>query len=105
MVRHGIDLQSHEIQDLCKRHGIKELWVFGSILRPDFRPDSDVDFVVTLPNRHQISMRELFGIEDELARAVGRTVDVILGSELEGPDANPYRRQEIVSTMERIYAG
>ena len=51
----GIDLSSQLIEDFCRRHKIKRLSLFGSVLTPDFRPDSDVDVLVELEAGHRVS--------------------------------------------------
>lgn len=102
MQRHGINLNPEAVQALCRRHNIKELFIFGSILRNDFRPDSDVDFVVRLEDGDRITVSKLMSIEDELSALTGRPVDVVLGSEIDAPDANPYRKRHILATMEPL---
>jgi predicted nucleotidyltransferase len=105
MIRHGIELQSDRMRDFCRRHGVSQLFVFGSILRDDFGPESDVDFLVRLKKDQPITLRGLVSMEDDLSALIGRPVDMVLSSEIDSPDANPYRRRQILSTMETIYAG
>jgi Predicted nucleotidyltransferases len=78
--------------------------VFGSILRDDYRPDSDIDFVVTYQPGVRPHFREVLDMEEELATLVGRQVDVVERPQLDAADANPIRRREILKTMEPIYA-
>src|SRR5205085_12420908 len=103
MVLHGIDLDSLELRRFCQRWKITEMEVFGSVLRDDFREDSDVDFLVTFDEGVRWRFREVCDMEEELARIVGRNVDVIERSDLDDPDANPYRRAHIMANKRRIH--
>jgi predicted nucleotidyltransferase len=104
MERHGITIDSEAIQTFCRRRRIKELFVFGSFLRDDFKPDSDVDFIVRMEAGVRLRFRKLLDMEDELSALVGRPVDIVLGTEIDSPDANPYRRKHILATMEPLYS-
>ncbi|HEU5315085.1 MAG TPA: nucleotidyltransferase domain-containing protein, partial [Chloroflexota bacterium] len=71
-----LGISPEQIKRLCRKWQIAELSLYGSVLRDDFRPDSDVDVLVTfLPDAH-VGWRELAGVEEDLARALGRRVDV-----------------------------
>ena len=61
--------------DFCRRHHIRRLALFGSVLRDDFRPESDVDVLVEFEPGHTPGLA-FFGMQDELARIVGRRVDL-----------------------------
>ena len=103
MERHGIELDSEAIRVFCRRWKIRELSVFGSILREDFRDDSDVDFLVTFEDGVRLTLTESIRMEDELASLVGRNVDIVLHSELADPEANPYRKAQILRNRQPIY--
>jgi predicted nucleotidyltransferase len=76
--RHGITLSADEIAAICERHGVRELAVFGSLLRDDFTPDSDIDFLVVFENDdYGPWMGRLSGLETELSELLGRPVDVV----------------------------
>lgn len=68
-----VDLE--RVADFCRRHHIRSLAVFGSALREDFRPDSDVDVLVQFQGGHTPGW-ELFDLEDELSAILGRRVDL-----------------------------
>ena len=68
-------LQSLAIEELCRRRHIMRLALFGSVLRPDFRPDSDVDVLVEFEPGHTPGLA-FFDIQAELTRLLGRTVDL-----------------------------
>jgi len=72
----GIDISKDRIADFCRRHRIKRLSLFGSILRADFRPDSDVDVLVEFEPGARVGLIKLAGIEIELSELLGRRVDL-----------------------------
>jgi hypothetical protein len=76
MKLNGIQFDPDKIADFCRRHGVSRLSVFGSILRDDFRPDSDVDVLVEFPPAARVSLFELGGMLVELSEMLGRQVDL-----------------------------
>ena len=91
------------VRQFCRERGIAKLEVFGSALRDDFRPDSDVDLLCTL---NADSTCTLFGwadIQMQLAEIFGRPVDLVSRWAIER-SRNPYRRQAILSSARPIYA-
>ena len=76
MIYQGLDISKDRIADFCRRHRIKKLSLFGSILRPDFRPDSDVDVLVEFEAGAKVGLIKLAGIELELSALLGRKVDL-----------------------------
>lgn len=93
-------LPRKKIAAFCKRWGITEFSVFGSVLRDDFRPDSDIDVLVMIDPKAQIGLFELIDMKLELEKIFKRPVDLV---EKEGL-RNPYRRQEILGTAQVVYA-
>jgi uncharacterized protein len=89
-----------QIDTLCQRWKITELALFGSILREDFRPDSDVDVLVTFATNDGWSLFDLMNLQRELEAIVHRPVDLIEKRDLK----NPFRRAEILRTHQVIYA-
>jgi uncharacterized protein len=89
-----------EIAAFCKRWQVVEFSLFGSVLRDDFRPDSDVDVLVTFSEGAQISLFDLVQMKLELEEIFHRPVDVIEKDALE----NPFRKREILNTAQVIYA-
>lgn len=75
MTRHGIQIPTDQIADWCRRHRIRKLSLLGSILRDDFRPDSDIDVLVEFEPGATPGFG-FFGIQEELARMLGRKVDL-----------------------------
>ena len=70
-----ITLNKSQIADFCRRHHIRRLALFGSVLRDDFRPDSDVDVLVEFEPGHTPGLA-FFSIEAELSNMLGRKVDL-----------------------------
>ena len=89
-----------KIAEFCKRWNITEFSVFGSALRDDFRPDSDVDVLVSIDPRTHIGLFEIAQMQIELEKMFKRPVDLV---EKEGL-RNPYRRSEILRTTQIVYA-
>jgi predicted nucleotidyltransferase len=89
-----------KIQSFCHRWKVVEFALFGSILREDFNPESDVDVMVSFAAEARWSLWDLAEMQQELVNIFGRPVDLIE----DGPLRNPFRRQAILSTKEVIYA-
>lgn len=95
-----------EIAEFCRRWGIVRLEVFGSILRDDFRPDSDIDFLFT-PGP-EFRRDQAYGpwltnnMADELSALLGRKVDLIERSKIES-HRNWIRREHILKNAQPIY--
>ncbi len=70
-----IAIDSERIADFCRRRHMKRLSLFGSVLRDDFRPDSDVEVLVEFEPGHTPGW-DFFGMQDELAGIIGRDVDL-----------------------------
>ena len=89
-----------KISEFCRRWGVEEFSLFGSALRADFRPDSDVDVLVTFSKEAEISLFDLVQMKIDLEKIFHRPVDVIEKDALE----NPFRKREILKTAQVIYA-
>jgi predicted nucleotidyltransferase len=72
----SIDLPLEQIAEMCRRYGVTELAIFGSAVRDDFGPDSDVDFLYVLSEDSTIGW-EIVDFQDALQDAVGRDVDIV----------------------------
>ena len=83
----------------CERYCVMELGVFGSVLRDDFRPESDVDFLVMFEPGNSLSWVEWGQAVDDLTALVGRSVDLTRKNGV----VNPFSRSEILSTVRVIY--
>jgi len=91
-------LDAAQIEAFCRRHHIRKLALFGSVLRDDFRPDSDVDVLVEFEPGQTVGLIRLVGIERELSELLGRRVD------LRKPgDLSRYFRQQVVDAAEILF--
>ncbi len=95
-----IDVPRDKIEAFCRRWKVKELSIFGSALRDDFGPESDVDVLVELAPDHGLSLYEWVDMIDDLKEIFGREVDLVAKGGLK----NPFRRKEILQTAEVVYA-
>jgi uncharacterized protein len=75
MARARIDIPKDRIVSFCQEHHIRQLALFGSVLRDDFRPDSDVDVLVEFDPGFVPGLK-FFSLEDELSKILGRKVDL-----------------------------
>ncbi len=71
----NIPIDREKIAEFCRRHHIRRLALFGSVLRDDFTPESDVDVLVEFEPEHVPGLA-FFGMEEELSRLLGRKVDL-----------------------------
>ena len=98
-----IVLPKEQIADFCRRWRIEELSIFGSALREDFRPDSDVDVLVRFSPEASWGLFDLMRMEEELKAIFGREVDLVERSAVER-SRNYVRRKAILNNLEPIYA-
>ncbi len=94
-----IDIDKREIAAFCQRHHIRKLALFGSVLREDFRPDSDIDVLVEFEPLHIPTLLDIAGMEEELASIYGRTVDMRTPNDL-----SRYFRDDVVRSALVQYA-
>ena len=88
-----------QITEFCHRWKITEFALFGSVLRDDFRPDSDIDVLLTFLPEQWLTWDDWQAMEAELEALFQRKVDLVSKKYLK----NPYRRYEILNTREVIY--
>lgn len=100
MAQPKINIPKAKIEDFCRRWKVKEFALFGSILREDFRPDSDIDVLVTFAPDGGITFDNRVEMLDELAEIFGRQVDLVEKDAIR----NPFRRHDILTTKEVVYA-
>ncbi len=103
MIRLSLDIDREAIEAFCRRWRIAELAVFGSVVREDFRPDSDVDVLVRFYPDAKHGLFTLSRMQDELRRIIGREVDLVDRTAIER-SRNYIRRKEILGSLETIYA-
>ena len=96
----AITIDSERIADFCRRHHIRKLAFFGSVLREDFAPDSDVDVLVEFDPDHVPGFIRLYSIEQELSELLGgRGVDLVTEKFL-----NRRIRSKVLANAETQYA-
>lgn len=92
-----------EIAAFCKRRQITELALFGSVLRDDFGPNSDIDVLVKFSPDAKLSFLALDQMEEELSEMLGRKVDLLTRKSIE-QSPNWIRRENILGSAKTIYA-
>jgi len=97
-----IAIDHDRIDDFCRRWKVKELALFGSVLREDFTPQSDVDVLVDFEPGASWSLLDLVDMESELEDIFGRDVDLVSRRGIEA-SRNYIRREAILSSAEPIH--
>ncbi len=98
-----LELDMGKLTDFCRRWGVRELALFGSVLREDFRPDSDIDVLVAFSPDARTDLFDLVDMEDEVSVIFGRSVDLVCREGIKRSH-NYIRRKAILSTAEVLYA-
>lgn len=96
----GIDIPTERIVAFCRKWKVTEFALFGSVLRDDFGPDSDIDVLVELAPNHGLGLFDWVDMIGELKALFGREIDLVSKRALR----NPFRRHEILTTREVIHA-
>lgn len=99
----SIELPIEQIQAFCDRWQIIEFALFGSVLRNDFRPDSDIDVLVTFAPNAKRGLSEMLQMRDELQVMFDRNVDLVVRAAIERSE-NWLRRKNILASAQVIYA-
>ena len=95
-----IRIDRERIVEFCRKWKVTEFALFGSALREDFRPDSDVDVLVAFASGAGITFDNRVEMLDELSAIFGRPVDLVEKNSIR----NPFRRHAILTTKEVVYA-
>lgn len=99
----AMELPLEKIVDFCHKWQVTEFALFGSILRDDFRPDSDIDVLISLSPSFKRGLTETLQMRDELQVIFQRNVDLIIKSAIERSE-NWLRRKSILQSARIIYA-
>jgi predicted nucleotidyltransferase len=102
MTYRNLSVDADLLAALCRRWRIRELDVFGSVLRDDFGPDSDIDLLFTYAPDASLTLFDEVQIQDELESLLGRRVDLLSRGAVED-SPNWLRRKEILESAEPIY--
>lgn len=98
-----ITIPRKKLGEFCRRWKVSELAFFGSVLRDDFRPNSDIDLLVSFNPKAKISLFDLVRMQNELKEIFGREVDLVERKAIEKSE-NYIRRKNILSNTKVIYA-
>jgi predicted nucleotidyltransferase len=96
---HGIAISMDQLAALCRRYHVRELALFGSVLRDDFRPDSDIDVLVEFEPGAPIGLLEYVGLQNALADLIGRNVDLV-----EKAGLKRLIRDSVINSARLLYA-
>jgi predicted nucleotidyltransferase len=103
MMQAAVNIPDETIAEFCRKWKIAELALFGSVLRDDFGPESDVDMLVSFdPNTHW-TLFDMVRMQNELQQLTGRKVDLVSRRGVE-QSRNHIRKEAILSSAETIYA-
>jgi len=96
-------IPDERLSGFCKRWRVSRLELFGSACRADFRPDSDLDLLVTFEEDVPWTLLDMVKMQEELEGITGRQVDLVSRKAVE-QDLNWIRRDEILGSAETVYA-
>jgi predicted nucleotidyltransferase len=99
LVHNRIEIDETKLAEICRRYHVRELALFGSVLRDDFREDSDIDVLVEFEPRARVGFFELARLQRELASILGRNVDIVPKQGL-----NPIIRKAVLDSASVVYA-
>jgi hypothetical protein len=91
-------IPSEAVAESCRRHGVRRLSLFGSVLRADFGPTSDIDMLVEFEPGARVTLFTLARLQNELSDLLGRRADLHEPSSL-----SPYLRDRILARTEALY--
>ena len=94
-----VSIPREKIAEFCRRYHIRKLSLFGSVLRPEFREDSDIDVLIEVQPGYRLGLLRLAALEAELSEILGRKVDIRTAADL-----SRYFRQEVLASAEVQYA-
>lgn len=98
----AVEVPAVTLEAFCRQWKVRELAVFGSALRDDFGPDSDVDLLVSFERNAGWTLLDFVDMEDELAAIFGRKVDLADRAAVE-QGRNPFRRRSILTGARVVY--
>lgn len=98
-----IDIPTEKVADFCRRWQITELALFGSVLREDFRSDSDVDLLARFDPKARHTLFDMVRMQEDLQLILGRQVDLVSRRGIEA-SRNYLRKNAILNSAEVVYA-
>jgi uncharacterized protein len=103
MIKPRIRVPKKKVEAFCRKWNVKEFSLFGSVLRDDFKPDSDVDVLVSFGESSRYTLLNIVEMKDELKTIFGRDIDLVIRKSIE-ESSNYIRRDSILSSSEILYA-
>ncbi len=100
MARPRIEIPMEKIRAFCEKWKVVEFSLFGSVLRDDFRSDSDIDVLLSFEENSTWGLYDLVDMKDELQSIFGRKVDLVEKEAIR----NPYRLRSMLAEQEVLYA-
>ena len=97
-----LTVNREQIETFCRKWKVNEMSLFGSVLTSEFRPDSDVDVLVSFLDDGKWTLFDLVRMEDEISEIMGRRVDLVDRRSVEA-SRNYIRRRHILDSLEAIY--
>jgi predicted nucleotidyltransferase len=97
-----IDVPRDKIQEFCRKNHVCSFGLFGSALREDFGPGSDIDVLVEFEKDYRPRLMELVEMQEELTQIFGQKVDLVERQAVEKSE-NYIRRRHILESVEPIY--
>lgn len=95
-----ISIPNEKIEAFCRKWNLSEFALFGSVLRDDFGPESDVDVLISFKPGAEMTIESYIEMGDELQAIFSRPVDLVEKRLVR----NPFRRHEILTTRQILYA-
>ena len=102
MLVNNIEIPVAQLTEFCQRWKVQELALFGSVLREDFRPDSDIDVLISFTPDNCWTLFDRVDMRDELTEIFGRKVDLVNKQGIER-SRNYLRKNNILSSSKVIY--
>ena len=99
LCKNGLSVEQSKIENICKKFNIIELSIFGSAIRKDFRPESDIDLLVTYKPKSKITLFDEADLSNEFSELFNREIDIV---DIRGL-RNPIRKEQILANREIIY--
>ncbi len=97
--KNGIDLNETDITFIVKKYSIKEISIFGSSIRDDFKQNSDIDLLIEFMNSESISLFDIIDIQEYFEKLTKRKIDIVEPAGLK----NPYRKSSILKNKVPLY--
>lgn len=101
-MRPKVTFDREKVAEFCRRNRIRNLSLFGSVLRDDFRPDSDIDVLVEFEPDAMVGLFKFTEIAEELEKMLGRKVDLVTRRSVEESE-NYIRRHHVLKDLEPVY--